>query len=88
MLTSHGVSVRVVLIDTTPLIAKYRADSISYPDIQAQDYKAQLEWLDKTPAEAKEDWAIGHHLVVGIVVLSGACNCKLLFVNCQLLIAS
>ncbi len=65
VLSSHGVSVRVVLIDTTPLIAKYRSDGETYPDAPSQDYKEQLKWLDETLANAHEDWVIviGHHPV-------------------------
>lgn len=60
-----GTTIRVVFIDTTPLINKYRNDSITYPDACKQDINAQLEWLEKTLKEAKEDWVIvvGHHPV-------------------------
>ena len=58
-----GTTVRVVFIDTTPLIDKYRQESDKYPDAAKQDNAAQLEWLDKTLSQAKEDWVIvvGHH---------------------------
>ncbi len=58
----NGVSVRLVLIDTTPLINRYH-HSATYPDVDAQDVDAQLAWIDKTLGEAKEDWVIvvGHH---------------------------
>lgn len=54
---------RVVFIDTTPLIDRYRADSITYPDAHKQDMQAQLNWLDNTLKTAREDWVIvvGHH---------------------------
>lgn len=61
---SHkGVTLRVVFIDTTPLIDKYRNDPETYPDACRQDMEAQLSWLDKTLKDAKEDWVIvvGHH---------------------------
>lgn len=60
-----GTTLRIVFIDTTPLIDKYRNDSITYPDACCQDIDKQLEWLDKTLGEAKEDWVIvvGHHPV-------------------------
>lgn len=61
--TDDGISVRVVFLDTTPLIGKYRLKSDTYPDASAQDAEAQLQWLDRTLAEATEDWVIvaGHH---------------------------
>ena len=57
-----GTSLRVVFIDTTPLIDSYRTDS-RYPDAGKQDTEAQLSWLDNTLQSAKEDWVIvvGHH---------------------------
>ena len=58
-----GTSVKVVFIDTTPLIDKYRNDSITYPDAHLQDMESQLTWLDRQLADASEDWVIvaGHH---------------------------
>ncbi len=60
-----GTTLRVVFIDTTPLISKYREESDKYPDACKQDNDAQLEWLDATLRDAKEDWVIvvGHHPV-------------------------
>ena len=57
-----GTTIRVVFIDTTPLIDSYRTDN-RYPDARNQDINAQLEWLDATLKTAKEDWVIvvGHH---------------------------
>lgn len=62
---NDGTTVRVVMIDTTPLIEKYRNDSITYPDACKQDIDAQLQWLDATLKAACEDWVIvlGHHPV-------------------------
>lgn len=59
-----GATIRFVMLDTTPLIEKYRMDK-SYPDAALQDHEAQLEWLDKVLSEATEDWVIvaGHHPV-------------------------
>ena len=58
----NGVSIRLVLIDTTPLIDRYH-HSATYPDVDSQDSDTQLKWIDKTLDEAKEDWVIvvGHH---------------------------
>lgn len=56
-------TVRIVFIDTAPLIDKYRKNNATYPDASRQDMEAQLEWLDKTLADATEDWVVvvGHH---------------------------
>ena len=58
-----NTSVRVVFLDTAPLIDKYRKDSETYPDASKEDMQAQLTWLDNTLKNAKEDWVIvvGHH---------------------------
>ncbi len=61
--SSKGTTVRVVLLDTTPLIDSYRQTSDVYPDACKEDREAQLAWLDSTLKSAKEDWVIvvGHH---------------------------
>lgn len=58
-----GTSVRFVMIDTTPLMNKYREENNKYPDACKQDNEPQLQWLDSLLNEAKEDWVIvvGHH---------------------------
>lgn len=58
-----GVSVRLVFIDTTPLIEKYRKDTEVYPDACRQNAEEQLAWLDSTLENVGEDWVIviGHH---------------------------
>lgn len=58
-----GTSLKVVFIDTAPLIDKYRRNSETYPDAGRQDAEAQLQWLEKTLSEATEDWivVVGHH---------------------------
>jgi hypothetical protein len=63
--TSKECTVRIVFLDTTPLIDKYRNDSITYPDAHKQDREAQLQWLDGILKNAHEDWiiCIGHHPV-------------------------
>lgn len=61
---SHkGTTLRVIMLDTTPLIDRYREDSAVYPDAGREDMQPQLEWLDRTLAAAQEDWVIvlGHH---------------------------
>ena len=63
--THKKTSVRVVFLDTTPLIDKYRNDPGKYPDACKEDMQAQLSWLDATLKDAKEDWivVVGHHPV-------------------------
>lgn len=58
-----GTTVRVVWIDTTPLIDKYRTKGDKYPDAGRQSVEEQLAWLDRVLSEATEDWVIvaGHH---------------------------
>lgn len=58
-----GTTVRFVLVDTTPLMQKYRKDTRKYPDACRQDNEKQLAWVDSVLTSAKEDWivVIGHH---------------------------
>lgn len=58
-----GVTMRIVMIDTAPLIDKYRNDSITYPDARLQDTDKQLQWIDSVLNVANEDWVVvvGHH---------------------------
>lgn len=60
-----NTSIRLVFIDTTPMIDKYRNDSVNYPDAYKQDYKAQLHFIDSVLAVSTEKWkiVIGHHPV-------------------------
>ena len=62
--SAKGTSVRIVTIDTTPLIDKYR-ESKKYADANLEDNEVQLQWLDSVLKDAKEDWVIvaGHHPV-------------------------
>lgn len=59
----NDVTVRVVMLDTTPLIDKYREDTVDYPDACRQEVEPQLSWLDRVLTDAREDWVIvvGHH---------------------------
>ena len=59
----EGTTIRIIWIDTTPLIDKYRKENDKYPDACKQDINKQLAWLDSVLANAKEDWIIvaGHH---------------------------
>lgn len=57
------VSLKVVFIDTTPLIDKYRKKTDTYPDAEKQDIEKQLHWLDSTLTDTNENWVVvvGHH---------------------------
>ena len=58
-----GTTLRVVWIDTAPMIDKYRNEKETYPDACKQDYEKQLAWIDSVLTAAREDWVIvaGHH---------------------------
>ena len=58
-----GATLRVVWIDTAPMIDKYRNENATYPDACKQDYAKQLAWIDSVLTAAREDWVIvaGHH---------------------------
>lgn len=58
-------SIRLLFIDTAPLIDKYRKDSESYPDACKQDLQAQLHFIDSVLTVNTETWTvvIGHHPV-------------------------
>ena len=59
----NGTTLRIVFIDTTPLMDCYRNDSTTYPDAHKQNRERQLAWIDSTLTAAHEDWVIcvGHH---------------------------
>lgn len=65
--SKDGTSVRLVMIDTAPLIDKYRTERDEYPDVAAQNMERQLQWVDSVLGAATEDWIIvaGHHPVRG-----------------------
>lgn len=60
---NDGVTIRLVMVDTAPLLDKYRKDTEKYPDACKQDMNKQLAWIDSVLTTAKEDWilVIGHH---------------------------
>lgn len=62
-----NTSIRIIFLDTAPIIDKYRKDTTTYPDAVKQDYKAELSWLDNTLKNAHEDWVVvvGHHPIYG-----------------------
>ena len=58
-----GVTVRIVMVDTTPMIDKYREETDKYADASRSDWKEQTAWLDEVLSGADEDWVlvVGHH---------------------------
>jgi tartrate-resistant acid phosphatase type 5 len=63
--SDDGIDIRLIFIDTNPLVKKYYKEAWDYADIAEQDTSAQLKWLDSVLANAKEPWkiVIGHHPV-------------------------
>ena len=59
----EGTTVRIVIVDTTPLMSKYREENQKYPEACLQDNEKQLVWVDSVLNVAKEDWVmvVGHH---------------------------
>lgn len=58
-----STSVRLIFIDTAPLIQKYRTEKTDYPDACKQDDKVQLNFIDSVLSVSNEKWkiVIGHH---------------------------
>ena len=58
-----GTTIRLVMVDTTPLMSKYREENQKYPEACLQDNEKQLAWVDSVLNVAKEDWVmvVGHH---------------------------
>jgi len=63
---NDGTRVKVVFIDTTPIIDKYHSNTGEYPDANRQDVDAQLRWLDnELSRDDNADWTVvaGQHPV-------------------------
>jgi 3',5'-cyclic AMP phosphodiesterase CpdA len=60
-----STTLRLLFIDTSPLIEKYRKDSLDYPDAGKQSIASQLQFIDSVLSVDKETWTIvlGHHPV-------------------------
>lgn len=63
VMEEDGATIRLVMIDTSPLLDKYREDTEKYPDAGKQDMDLQLAWIDSVLTAATEDWVlvVGHH---------------------------
>lgn len=60
-----GHTVRLLFIDTAPLMDKYREDEATYPDAVKQDMEQQLAWIDSVLTSDRSTWKVvmGHHPV-------------------------
>lgn len=63
LIEDKDTSLRLIFVDTAPLIEKYRKDSESYPDAVNQGIEEQLQWIDSTLTNSTARWniVIGHH---------------------------
>ena len=60
----NDATLRLLFIDTTPLIDKYHKEAEeSYRDVASQDIDRQLQWIDSTLNASAATWTvvIGHH---------------------------
>ncbi len=71
---SKKTSVKVILLDTTPLIDKYRDNTAKYPDAAGENIEAQLAWLEQELKAATEQWVVvaGHHPIYAGTTKSGS----------------
>lgn len=62
---TSGATLRIVFVDTTPLIPSYRHNTEKYPDVPAQDDERQLQWLDSVLTDNRATWTlvVGHHQI-------------------------
>lgn len=58
-----GVSLKIIFLDTTPLIEKYRLETDKYPDACKQNAEEQLSWLENELKADTATWTVvvGHH---------------------------
>jgi len=65
MEVDDSTTLRLVFVDTAPIIDKYRNDSVSYPDAVKQSWIQQLVFVDSVLKESNETWTVvlGHHPV-------------------------
>jgi tartrate-resistant acid phosphatase type 5 len=61
---NDSVSMKLIFIDTPPLVDEYHKNAPGYPDIVNQDTAKQMKWL-KEELSSKEQWkfVFGHHPV-------------------------
>jgi hypothetical protein len=64
-LDKNGTTMRLVFVDTTPMIDKYINDAENYPDAGKVDPQLQLAWIDSVLSVNTSKWTVvlGHHPV-------------------------
>ena len=79
----NGTTLRIIFIDTTPLIDRYHNND-TYQDVNAQEVDKQIDWIDRTLGEATEDWVVvvGHHPMYAQTTKD---ECERLDMQCRLL---
>lgn len=72
--SDNGTTLRIVWVDTPPMMDKYRNESETYPDACLQDLNKQLAWIDSVLTAAKEEWVIvvGHHPIYAQTTKDGS----------------
>ena len=70
---NDSISLRLIFIDTAPLVAKYRDTPSEYPDAVKQNNEKEIKWLNDVLANAKEQWIMvfGHHPVYSASKIHG-----------------
>ena len=65
MEVDDSTSLRLLFVDTTPLIDRYRNNPEEYPDAIKQDMDKQLQFIDSVLTVSNETWTavFGHHPV-------------------------
>jgi hypothetical protein len=63
MEVDDSTTLRLLFVDTSPMIDKYRKDTASYPDAVKQDLHKQLQFIDSVLSVTDETWTVvfGHH---------------------------
>ncbi|MGL5682532.1 MAG: metallophosphoesterase [Marinifilaceae bacterium] len=69
-----GGTLRLVYIDTAPLIDKYHKEFETYPDVREQDMNKQIQWIDSVLTNNNATWTVvmGHHPIKAQTTKSAA----------------
>lgn len=60
---NDSVSVRLIFLDTPPLVTEYQNRPAEYPELVKQDTAKEIKWLKGVLENSKEQWKLvfGHH---------------------------
>lgn len=60
---NDSVSVRLIFLDTPPLVTEYQDKPAEYPELVKQDTAKEIKWLKGVLENSKEQWKLvfGHH---------------------------